>query len=116
MNCWIQNQFSTPEFRLSPCLRLRLLFLVSVFAKPLQLFWFREDKLFESECSLYKKKDQIIQLTDDESLDAVGRGVDEGEWYFSVGSGEKDDVEVVSIEEEKFCMMLTIQLQGFLLY
>ena len=67
----------------------------------MQLFQFREDKLFESGCSLYKKKDQIIQLTDDESLDAVGRGVDEGEGYFSVGSGEEDDVEVVSIRGGK---------------
>ena len=33
-------------------------------------------------------------VIDDESLDAVGRGIDDAEGYFSVGSGEEDEVEV----------------------
>ena len=37
--------------------------------------------------------DNIIAI-DDESLDAVGRGLDDAEGYFSVGSGEEDEVEV----------------------
>jgi len=62
----------------------------------------RDDKLFESKTSSLYKRDQIIHLTDDESLEAVGRGIDEGEGYFSVGSGDdEEDVEVVSIRGAK---------------
>eukprot|EP00088_Acartia_fossae_P000676 TRINITY_DN10274_c0_g1_i4.p1 TRINITY_DN10274_c0_g1~~TRINITY_DN10274_c0_g1_i4.p1 ORF type:complete len:785 (+),score=224.43 TRINITY_DN10274_c0_g1_i4:124-2478(+) len=72
----------------------------------------KEDKLLYGSGSLtqslsYKanKKDQIIHLTDDESLEAVGRGMDEGEGYFSVGSGdeeeEDEEVEVVSLRGVK---------------
>ena len=39
----------------------------------------RDDKLFESKTGSLYKRDQIIHLTDDESLEAVGRGLDEGE-------------------------------------
>jgi len=62
----------------------------------------RDDKLFESKTGSLYKRDQIIHLTDDESLEAVGRGLDEGEGYFSVGSGDdEEDVEVVSIRGAK---------------
>ncbi len=49
-------------------------------------------------------------VIDDESLDAVGRGIDDAEGYFSVGSGEEDEVEVNRGYQKYVDMSLSIHM------